>query len=93
MNRLPISVLRVLSSTPPFANDGSGWRDYAACRGTDTDSFYPGKGESSEVARKICRRCFVSSECLQYSIDMRDENGIWGGIPEGQRKRLLRRAA
>lgn len=92
MNMLPLTVVRGLYDRP-VRTPGDHWRDHAECRGTDTDSFYPGKGESAEVARKICRRCSVSSECLAYAMRMADPNGIWGGVPEGERRKMLRRAA
>ena len=30
------------------------WRDQAACRGTDLDLFFTGRGESAEPARQVC---------------------------------------
>ena len=93
MHQVPASVVRGLYAVRPDACDPDDWRQDAACRGTDTDSFYPAQGEEARVAKKICRKCRVSSECLAYSIKMNDGNGIWGGLGEGERRRLFLRAA
>lgn len=92
MFQVPASVARGLYAVRPDATDRDDWRDEAACLGTDTDSFYPTKGEEARVAKKICRRCRVKSQCLNYAIEMNDPNGIWGGLGEGERRRLLRAA-
>jgi WhiB family redox-sensing transcriptional regulator len=43
------------------------------------------------MARALCRRCKVQPQCLDYSIQVEEGHGIWGGLNELERKRLLRR--
>lgn len=74
------------------AGDGTAWswRDDAACYSTDTESFYPAAGGSGAAAKRVCQRCDVRAECLEYSLQMNDPNGVWGGLGEAERKPLLR---
>jgi WhiB family redox-sensing transcriptional regulator len=64
------------------------WRLRAACRGCPPDLWYPKRGEWSEVAVAVCRRCPVRVECLDAGIGERW--GIWGGVPERMRRRIRR---
>ena len=69
------------------------WREDAACRGIDTDLFYPsayGTGiprkdhESSPLA--VCRRCDVRTRCLEEALTHNPpEQGLWGGMSEQDR--------
>jgi WhiB family transcriptional regulator, redox-sensing transcriptional regulator len=64
----------------------AGWRDRAACRGTDLDLFFPGRGESAEPARRVCAACPVRQPCLDYAISHGITHGIWGGLAERDRR-------
>lgn len=69
------------------------WAARAACRGVDTELFYP-KGESftpadASIIDTYCRSCPVRRECLEEALT-RTEPGIWGGLTEKQRKALKR---
>jgi len=64
------------------------WRERAACRGTDLDVFYPGRGESAAPARQVCARCPVRQPCLEYALSNRITHGIWGGLTERERRPL-----
>ena len=78
--------------TPPTpAVFSAGWRDEAACRGTDLEVFFPGRGESAETARRICARCPVGQPCLDYAISNGIVHGIWGGLAERDRRALRTR--
>lgn len=64
------------------------WRDRAACRGADTELFYPltgGAGVSTALA--LCGNCPVWDDCLTTALK-RAERGIWGGTTEEQRRRI-----
>lgn len=76
-------------STLAMAYDPN-WRDRANCLGTDTDEFYPEKGGSTAIAKRICDRCEVTAECLRYALD-HNERGVWGGLSENERKALKKR--
>jgi WhiB family transcriptional regulator, redox-sensing transcriptional regulator len=71
----------------------AGWRDRAACRGTDLDLFFPGRGESAEPARRVCAACPVRQQCLDYAISHGIVYGIWGGLVERDRRALRSRHA
>lgn len=67
------------------------WYADALCAQTDPDSFFIDKGGSPLPAKRICSRCDVKAECLEYALDTRQPHGIWGGKTVRERKRLLRR--
>jgi len=69
----------------------AGWRDRAACRGTDLGLFFPGRGESAEPAREVCAGCPVQQPCLDYAISHAITSGIWGGLTERDRRALRSR--
>jgi len=75
------------------------WRANAECRGENAVYFFapshferkPEKDLREGSARALCRRCKVQQQCLDYSIQVEEGHGIWGGLNELERKRLLRR--
>ena len=64
------------------------WRELAACRGTDLEVFFPGRGQSAGAARQVCAACPVRQPCLDYAITNRITHGIWGGLTERERRAL-----
>jgi WhiB family transcriptional regulator, redox-sensing transcriptional regulator len=64
------------------------WRELAACRGTDLEVFFPGRGESAGPARQVCAGCPVRQPCLDYAITNRITYGVWGGLTERERRAL-----
>jgi WhiB family transcriptional regulator, redox-sensing transcriptional regulator len=79
--------------------DDSTWRARAECRGENAFYFYPPshferkpeKDFREGMARALCRSCKVKQECLDYSLQVEESHGIWGGLNELERKRLLRK--
>jgi len=72
------------------------WRGDAACRDVDPELFFPDGDVKSvraqvAMAKLICRRCPVSATCLSWALASGQEAGIWGGLTEAERHRLLRR--
>jgi WhiB family transcriptional regulator, redox-sensing transcriptional regulator len=67
------------------------WRELAACRGTNLEVFFPGRGESAGSARQICAACPVHQPCPDYAITNRITHGIWGGLTERERRALQSR--
>ena len=70
------------------------WRD-AACRDADPELFFPDGDTRSararvKLAKLICRGCPVSATCLSWALAS-GQAGIWGGLTEDERHRLLRR--
>lgn len=66
------------------------WQTDALCAQTDPEAFFPEKGGSTREAKKICQRCSVRSECLEYALAHDERFGIWGGLSERERRRLKR---
>ena len=66
------------------------WRQRAACRGVDPDTFYPSAEEEAEEAKSICRVCPVRESCLEYALANRERDGVWGGATERERRRIIR---
>lgn len=66
------------------------WADWAICGETDPEAYFPEKGGSTREAKKVCRRCEVRAECLQYALETDQRFGIWGGTSERERRRLKR---
>ena len=58
----------------------TGWRDDAACRGLDTDVFFPLTDEDAGPAKEICATCPVREACLEFALQTRQADGVWGGL-------------
>lgn len=69
------------------------WTEQALCAQTDPDAFFPEKGGSVREAKRICARCPVQVECLASAIKNGERFGIFGGLTERERRRLLRGVA
>jgi len=69
------------------------WRQQARCRGVPTDLFYPDTEENDDAAapaKAICAECPVREACLEYALAAREKYGVWGGLTERERRRILR---
>ena len=69
------------------------WQDRAMCAQTDPDAFHPARGERGVVAtaKRICRMCDVTAECLESALKRPSPPaGVWGGTTEGERRTLRR---
>ena len=77
------------------------WRSHAICRGENAGYFFapphferkPEKDLRENAARRLCNACPVQQVCLDYALTVGESHGIWGGLNELERKRLLRRRA
>jgi WhiB family transcriptional regulator, redox-sensing transcriptional regulator len=65
------------------------WVSEALCRSTDPDELFV-TGAAQKRAAVICRQCAVVAECLADALDNRTEFGVWGGMTERQRRKLIR---
>lgn len=70
------------------------WRYRGSCRGTDPDIFFPvrARGQAAIQARRaqrICRDCPVITICRDWALRTGQDCGIWGGLTEKQRRRIL----
>jgi WhiB family redox-sensing transcriptional regulator len=66
------------------------WRQKAACRGLDPEVFYPVSEEDAAPAKTVCGGCSVRTPCLEYPLNNREHDGIWGGATEKERRRIIR---
>lgn len=66
------------------------WADRASCGEVGGDEWFPEKGGSSRAAKKVCGRCEVRQECLEYALEHDERWGVWGGTSERQRRALKR---
>ena len=67
------------------------WQQDAACADEDPDLFFPGDEATVEEAKRVCARCPVRTECLETALAVNEMHGVWGGMAEGERRRLIRR--
>ncbi len=80
---------------PVVEADDDDWRARAACRSVDANLFFP-TGSTGyaltqlEAAKAFCRSCPVQRDCLEFAIETNQEDGIWGGKDETERRRLRR---
>jgi WhiB family redox-sensing transcriptional regulator len=74
------------------------WRNRSACLDESPELFFPiGNARPAllqvEAAKTVCRRCAVADTCLSWAIDARQDDGVWGGMSEDERRALKRRTA
>ncbi|MEX1178864.1 MAG: WhiB family transcriptional regulator [Nitriliruptor sp.] len=79
------------SSAFPLPSDlAADWRADAACRELDIEIFFAVDEASQREAIAVCETCPVRSSCLEHAIANREHYGVWGGVREQDRKRLVR---
>jgi len=68
------------------------WRQKGACQGLDPAVFFPDEGDeaSAEVAIAVCGTCDVRIACLEHALASREKEGVWGGMTERERRRIVR---
>ncbi len=74
-----------------FLAPSEDWEDLALCKETGGDDFFPEKGESTKVAKAVCAKCEVTSECLGLALRIGARFGVWGGLSERERRQLAKR--
>lgn len=67
------------------------WKAEAACRDLETAIFFPDSESDSGPALEVCASCPVRQQCLNFALQTRQHDGIWGGATETERKRIRRR--
>ena len=64
------------------------WTALARCAEVDPAPFFPGKGESTKPAKKVCAGCEVRVTCLEYALSDPELDGVWGGTSTRERQRI-----
>ena len=82
--------------TAPVAGRLCDWREAGACHDADPDLFFPVSTTGPMIlqvadAKKICARCPVRRECLDFARANEPIDGIWGGTTPEERQRARRR--
>lgn len=69
------------------------WVADALCAQTDPEAFFPthrgGTIKTANRAKAVCAQCPVQRECLEYSLEARERHGVWGGLSEPERRKVL----
>jgi WhiB family transcriptional regulator, redox-sensing transcriptional regulator len=72
------------------------WQYSGACRQADPNLFFHPEGERgfarrrrAEAAKKFCAECEVLGICRERALEAREPFGIWGGLSEDDRNRIL----
>lgn len=68
------------------------WREVASCNGSTDVSFFPMPDDLAGInaAKEVCSDCPVVDECLQFSLETNQPDGIWGGMTVKERARIRR---
>jgi hypothetical protein len=82
----------------PDAERANDWRDDGLCSrpGEDAEDWFP-VGTSPDAlaaenhAKAVCWRCPVMEACGQWALEQRESAGIWGGLTEKERRKILKR--
>ena len=71
-----------------FVFVGQSWAADALCAQTDPEVFHPDKGGSTRDAKKVCAKCPVQTECLDWALTTNEHFGVWGGLSERERRKI-----
>jgi len=88
------AVLEILAANNPIEDDPDdelAWQKDSLCGQTDPEAFFPEKGGSTLMAKKVCAICEVKVNCLEYALENDERFGIWGGLSERERRKLQKR--
>jgi WhiB family transcriptional regulator, redox-sensing transcriptional regulator len=75
----------------------SDWHEQAACRHSNVPFFAPDTDEHQSTsydysrAVAICGGCEVRDVCLQFALENREIDGVWGGLTPRKRDVLRRK--
>jgi WhiB family transcriptional regulator, redox-sensing transcriptional regulator len=74
------------------------WRNRAACLDENPELFFPigNTGPALvqiEEAKGVCGRCEVVETCREWAMESGQDDGVWGGLCEDERRSMKRRYA
>ncbi len=88
-------ILNTRNLPAPIAENWD-WQAFSACRGEDPSIFFHSENERAskkdtriKIAKSICAGCSVKPQCLAHALSVPEYYGVWGGLSEGERDRLL----
>ncbi len=85
----PVAAFHVTLSDVPWP---AAWAARGRCRSAPVSLFFPGRGEDTAAAQKLCGRCPVLDECRAYVLEHPGLTGVWGGLTGRERRELRLRA-
>lgn len=71
------------------------WQDRALCAEVDPELFFLERGGSPRAARRVCARCPVARECIDFALSVEEpsaRHGVWGGTTPREREVIHRQA-
>ncbi len=87
-----------VSRLPGPNTDFWDWQMDAACKGLDSAAFFHPEGERGpartareRAAKEVCARCPVIAQCATHALKVREPYGVWGGMSEDERDKVLLR--
>ena len=88
------------SAYEQFTGGPGEWWEQAACRDRNAELFFhsdhergPSRAMRAAKAKAVCATCPVVALCLEYALAQPEPYGIWGGLDEQEREKLLRERA
>lgn len=71
--------------------EAGAWRFQARCADIDPELFFPiGRNASAKrqiaQAKAVCAQCPVTAECLEWALETKQADGVWGGLSETERR-------
>ena len=77
---------------PVELDELTSWREEALCRDLTEVDFFPTPEDTVAInqAKEVCASCPVARACLEYAIETRQFEGIWGGHTPKERVKLRR---
>jgi WhiB family redox-sensing transcriptional regulator len=78
-------------STRLLSRANTAWMAQGVCQNRDDDGkiFFPDPGNNAFAAKRMCARCPVRERCLDWSIETRQMYGVWGGVSEKKRRKMM----
>lgn len=64
------------------------WMADALCQEYERGAFFSSSPKVTGLAKQICSRCSVQTECLEYAMADAAIQGVWGGTSGRDRRRL-----
>lgn len=68
------------------------WIDDALCAQVGGDDHFAQRPDVEQMRRamRVCARCDVVAQCLEYALRNNETRGIWGGKSPQQRRQMRR---
>lgn len=88
------------AARPRLVREPLEWNADARCRTADPELFFHPIGERGSDhdardrnAKAVCAGCPVRVQCGEWALERREPYGVWGGMTEDERRKILHRAA